>query len=91
MTAHSRGSSSAELLRTVRENPALLVHDPAREIRSFRVALQHSPWAPNVAAAEERSSTPSSRGRFLLCGVLGDLKTWSAAPPKFRPRDSDGS
>src|SRR3954462_11653793 len=37
--AHARGSSAAELLGAVRENPAVLVVDPAKEIRSFRLAL----------------------------------------------------
>jgi hypothetical protein len=38
-TAHSRGASSAELLRDIRENPAILVTDPTKELRMFRVAL----------------------------------------------------
>jgi hypothetical protein len=36
--AHARGSSAAELLSTVRDNPASLVTDPNRDIRTFRVA-----------------------------------------------------
>lgn len=85
MTARSRGSSSAELLRTVRESPASLVNDPAREIRSFRVAL-------NTTLGTKRGR---GRGSFIdsvLDGVddfyaqiLGDLKAWSAAPPRMRP------
>ncbi len=85
MTAHSRGSSSAELLRTVRESPTSLINDPAREIRSFRVALSSS-----LGAKRGRG-----RGAFIdsvlgvvddfYAQVLGDLKAWSAAPPKMRP------
>lgn len=85
MTAHSRGSSSAELLRTVRDNPASLITDPTREIRSFRVAL-----TTNLGPKRGRG-----RGAFIdsvLAGVdgfyaqiLGDLKAWSAAPPRMRP------
>lgn len=84
MTARSRGSSSAELLRTVRDNPAVLVTDPAREIRSFRIALT-SPLG---------SKRGRGRGAFIdsvltaadtfYASVLGDLKTWSAAPPRLR-------
>src|SRR3954470_7310392 len=37
--AHGRGSSAAELLSAVRENPSSLVTDPSRELRSFRVAM----------------------------------------------------
>lgn len=36
--SHSRGSSAAELLSAIPENPASLVTDPTREIRTFRVA-----------------------------------------------------
>ena len=83
-TVHSRGSSAAELLRTVRESPAALVTDPARDIRSFRVAT-------SSALGTKRGR---GRGSFIdsvLAGVnafygdvLGDLKAWSAAPPKLR-------
>lgn len=85
ITAHSRGSSSAELLRTVRDNPVSLITDPIREIRSFRVALTTSLG----------SKRGRGRGAFIdsvLAGVdgfyaqiLGDLKAWSAAPPRMRP------
>jgi hypothetical protein len=85
MTAHARGSSSAELLRTVRENPGALITDPTREIRSFRVAL----------ATPLGTKRGRGRGAFIdsvlagvdgfYAGVLGDLKAWSAAPPRLRP------
>jgi hypothetical protein len=83
--AHSRGSSAAELLRTVRETPAVLVTDPPKEIRSFRVATSST------------LGTKRGRGRGAFIDsvlnavdgfygeVLGDLKAWSAAPPKMRP------
>jgi hypothetical protein len=37
--AHGRGAGAAELLKSVREEPRLLVPEAARELRSFRVAL----------------------------------------------------
>ena len=83
--AHARGSSSAELLRTVREDPATLLIDPSKEIRSFRVA----------AASSLGTKRGRGRGTFIdsvLSGIdtfyadiLQDLKAWSAAPPKLRP------
>jgi hypothetical protein len=36
---HARGASTSELLKTIREKPALLVEDPKREIRTFRLIL----------------------------------------------------
>ncbi|MGG5259207.1 hypothetical protein [Phycicoccus avicenniae] len=85
MTAHSRGSSSAELLRAVRDNPALLVTDPTREIRSFRIALT-SPLGPKRGRGRGAfiDSVLSAVDAFYA-NVLGDLKTWAAAPPKLRP------
>jgi hypothetical protein len=83
--SHSRGSSAAELLSTIRENPAALVTDPARDIRTFRVA----------AASTLGSKRGRGRGCFIdsvlaavdsfYAEVLQDLKAWSAAPPKLRP------
>lgn len=83
-SAHSRGSSAAELLRVIRESPSVLVTDPTREIRSFRVATS-SPLG---------TKRGRGRGAFIdsvlaaidsfYAEVLGDLKAWSAAPPKMR-------
>jgi hypothetical protein len=82
--AHGRGSSAAELLTTVRDNPASLVTDPAKEIRTFRVAI-----SANLGGKRGRG-----RGAFIdsvldaveafYDEVLGNLRAWSAAPPKLR-------
>lgn len=82
--ARARGASAAELLSTVRENPKALVHDPTRELRSFRVAL-------SVPMGIKRGR---GRGSFIDCvldsvdsfygEVVQHLKAWSAAPPRMR-------
>lgn len=82
--AHARGSSAAELLGAVRENPAVLVVDPGKEIRSFRLAL----------TATMGTKRGRGRGSFIdsvlgatdtfYADVLQYLKAWSAAPPKLR-------
>lgn len=81
---HSRGGSTSELLRDVRENPGLLIADPKREPRTFRLAL----------SAPMGSKRGQGRGSFV--GAVLDLvdlfyestvqtiKPWSAAPPKLR-------
>jgi hypothetical protein len=81
---HARGSSAAELLGVVRENPTVLVVDPAKEIRSFRLAL----------TSVMGSKRGRGRGSFIdsmlaatdtcYADVLQFLKAWSAAPPKLR-------
>ncbi|HMM95826.1 hypothetical protein [Phycicoccus sp.] len=85
MTAHSRGSSSAELLKVVRENPAVLVTDPAREIRSFRVALTSPLGAKRGRGRGAFIDSVLTAVDTFYASVLGDLKTWAAAPPKLRP------
>ena len=85
--ANSRGDGSAELLGTVRADPSVLIHDPKKEIRSFRVAM-------SVPMGSKRGR---GRGGFidsvldLLDAFYGDvvqhLKAWSAAPPRMRETD----
>ncbi|MCU1438419.1 MAG: stress response protein [Naasia sp.] len=77
-------TGAAELLKTVREDPAKLVADPTKEIRAFRVAQSH-PLG---------SKRGVGRGAFIdsmlaaIDGTYGDLgqrlKAWSAAPPRLR-------
>ncbi|NYJ76338.1 hypothetical protein [Allobranchiibius huperziae] len=84
-TTHSRGASSAELLRTVRETPASLITDPSRDIRTFRVAT-----TSGLGTKRQRG-----RGTFIesvlggtdafYAEILQGLKAWSASPPKLRP------
>lgn len=69
----------------IRENPAVLVDDPKREIRTFRLIL----------GAPMGSKRGQGRGSFvtsvldLLDGfyedVIQGIKPWSAAPPRLRP------
>ena len=81
---HARGASTSELLKAIRENPALLVADPKREIRTFRLIL----GAPMGAKRGQ------GRGSFVTSvldllddfyeGVIQGIKPWAAAPPKLR-------
>lgn len=83
-TLNQRGPGAAELLSVVREDATTLVPDPARELRSFRVA-QTTPMG-----------TKRGRGRGAFIDskiaaidafyedVMQHLKAWSAAPPKLR-------
>lgn len=89
--AHTRGAGAADLLRNVRENPALLVADATKELRSFQVAL----------TAPMGSKRGRGRGTFIdsvigtvdafYVDVLQHLKAWSAAPPKLRAEPEAGA
>jgi hypothetical protein len=82
--ARARGAGSAELLADIREDPKLLVADPNRDIKSFRIAL-------SVPAGSKRGR---GRGAFIdsVLDTLDDfygevvqhIKPWAAAPPKLR-------
>lgn len=83
-TMHSRGPGSAELLRTVRTDPAALLSDASKELRSFRIAQ-------SFAAGTKRGT---GRGAFIDSflhaiddfyeQVLQNLKPWMPAPPRLR-------
>lgn len=81
---HARGASTSELLSTVRENPAVLVDDPKKEIRTFRLIL-------GTPMGTKRGQ---GRGSFLTSvlqlldtfyeSVVQGIKPWAAVPPKLR-------
>lgn len=83
--AHARGSQAAELLGSVRENPATLILDPAKELRTFRLATT------NTLGTKRGRGRGSFIDSVLLSvddfyrDVLESLQAWSAAPPKLRP------
>ena len=86
-TMHSRGPGNAELLRAVRVDPKILLGDPAKELRSFRVAQ-------STASGTKRGT---GRGAFIdsLLDAIDDfyecviqnLKPWMPAPPRLRSPD----
>jgi hypothetical protein len=81
---HARGAGAAELLRTVRTDPTVLITDPNRELRTFRVAS-------STPAGEKRGT---GRGAFIdsvlsaiddfYKQVIQNLKPWMPAPPRLR-------
>jgi len=87
-TMYARGTGTAELLHRVRENPMILITDPTKDLRSFRVA--------QTSAAGTKRGT--GRGAFIdsvLAAVdsfyeqvIQTLRPW-VAPPKMRtPEDT---
>jgi hypothetical protein len=81
---HARGAGAAELLRDVRENPALLISDPKRDLRAFRIA-----WSRPLGAKRGKG-----RGTFIesvldaiggfYAEVLQNLKPWTPTAPRLR-------
>lgn len=82
--AHARGGGAASLLKDVRENPGVLVQDPKKELRSFRLALT-TPLGTKRGrgrGAAIDSVLVAVDGFYL--DVLQHLKAWTATPPKMR-------
>ncbi len=82
--AYARGQSHAELLKAVREKPGLLIGDPNKELKSFRVAT-------TSAAGVKRGTGKGSFIDSMLDAidsfyeqVIQNLKPWMPAPPKLR-------
>lgn len=81
---HSRGAGAAELLKAVRPNPDILLPDPTKELKSFRLT-QITPMG---------SKRGTGRGSFIdsvvdavdafYVTILQHLRTWTAPPPKLR-------
>jgi hypothetical protein len=87
--ANSRGDGAAELLRTVREDPAAIITDPKKELRSFRVAMS----APMGAKRGRGRGAFIDSALDLVDAFYGDvvqyLKAWSAAPPRMREAEPE--
>jgi hypothetical protein len=87
--ANARGDGAAELLSVVREHPAVLITDPKRELRSFRIAM----------TAQMGSKRGRGRGTFIdsvlelvdtfYGDVVQNVKAWSAAPPRMREAEPE--
>lgn len=83
--SHGRGASSAELLGTVRDNPSALLVDPARELRSFRVAISFPLGSKRGRGRGAFIDSVLGAVDTFYADVLGSLRPWTAAPPKLRP------
>lgn len=85
--ANARGDGAAELLSTVREDPSLLVQDPKRELRSFRVAISEPMGAKRGRGKGAFIDSVLDLVDDFYGDVVQYLKAWSAAPPRMRDND----
>lgn len=83
--AHARGSQAAELLGAARENPAALVLDSAKELRSFRLATSSTLGTKRGRGRGSFIDSVLTAVNGFYADVLGSLRAWAAAPPKLRP------
>ncbi len=82
--AHQRGPGTAELLQAIKEQPLLLLPDPKKEPRSFRVALSQPTGAKRGSGRGSFIGSVLDATDAFYADVLQHLRAWSAAPPKMR-------
>ena len=86
---HARGAGAAELLRDVRENPAVLIQDPTKELRSFRIAMTTAMGSKRGRGRGSFIDSVTDAVNVFYSDVVQNLKAWTAAPPKMRHLDKD--
>lgn len=82
--AHGRGNSSAELLKRVREDPNVLILDPLKDLRTFRLALSMPLGTKRARGRGSAIDSVLAAVDAFYGEVLQYLKAWTAAPPKMR-------
>jgi hypothetical protein len=82
--ANARGAGATELLAKVREDPTLLVADPKRDIRSFRIALSGPMGAKRGTGRGGFIDSVLDLVDTFYGDVVQNLKAWAAAPPRMR-------
>jgi len=80
----ARGAGTAELLKDIRENPAILIADPTKELRTFRVAVSTPMGAKRGRGRGSFIDSVGDAVNSFYSEVLQNLKPWTAAPPKMR-------
>ncbi|MGH8836274.1 MAG: hypothetical protein ACRDWG_14945 [Actinomycetes bacterium] len=83
-TAHDRGVGTAGLLREIRENPGLLIADPHKEPRRFRVALSKPLGAKRGRGRGSFIDSVLEAINMFYAEVMQNLRAWSATPPRLR-------
>ena len=81
---HARGAGAAELLKVVRDDPAVLLQDPKKELRSFRVALSSPLGAKRGRGRGAAIDSVLDGVEGFYGDVLQNLKAWTATAPKMR-------
>jgi len=82
--ANARGAGATELLGKVREDPAILIADPKRDIRSFRIAMSRPMGAKRGTGRGAFIDSVLEQVDSFYGEVLQHLKAWAATPPRMR-------
>jgi hypothetical protein len=83
-TAYSRGATCSELVGKVRENPALLVDDQKRDIKSFRVTVSQTAGTKRGQGRGSFVASVVDATSAFYSTVIQQLKPWVPSAPKVR-------
>ncbi|GAA4427117.1 hypothetical protein GCM10023169_26700 [Georgenia halophila] len=83
-SARSRGPGATELISLAREDPMVLLPDPAREPKSFRIALSTSMGLKRGRGQGAFIDSAVDLIDTFYADVMQNLKAWAAAPPRMR-------
>ena len=75
---------TAELLRDVREDPSLLVADPKKDLKSFRIAQIHPLGSKRGAGRGSFIDSMLTAIDTSYSDIGQSLKSWTASPPRVR-------
>lgn len=88
-TLNSRGAGTSGLLVNIRATPQVLIEDPKREIRSFRLTLTSTMATKRGQKSGSFVAAVTEAVDQFYGQVVQNLKQWSALPPKLRDPDAD--
>lgn len=79
-----RGQSLAALLSAVRENPAILYPEGARDIRQFGLSLTKNMGLKRDSSKGSFVETVMTTTEEFYRHVLQNIRAWKASPPKLK-------
>jgi hypothetical protein len=82
--AHSRGASTSELLKLVRDDPKVLIGDGKRDIRTFRVALSAPMGTKRAAGKGGFVQSVTDLVDDFYENVVRSVKPWAPKAPPIR-------
>lgn len=81
---NQRGVGASDLLGRVRENPELLILDPTKTIRAFKVAMNHPMGVKSGRGQGSFIDSFLDSVDSFYGEILQSVKAWSAKPPRMR-------
>lgn len=89
VTLRQRGDGASALLADVRQDPALLIDDPQRDLRKFRITHTRPLGIKRGQGQGSLATSVLDTVDEFYASVLQQLKPWAARPPRLRQAEDD--